>query len=30
MKAMDSGDCDDKALKILSQTPAFAQRLKRL
>ena len=30
MKAMDSGDCSDRALKTLTHTPAFAQRLKRL
>lgn len=30
MKAMDSGDCSDRALKTLTQTPAFAQRLNRL
>ena len=30
MKAMDSGDCAAKALNILTQTPALAQRLKRL
>lgn len=30
MKAMDSGDCLDRALKTLIQTPTFAHRLKRL
>lgn len=30
MKAMDSGECSDRALKTLTQTPAFAQRLNRL
>ena len=30
IKAMDSGDCSDRALKTLTQTPALAQRLNRL
>ena len=30
MKAMDSGDRSARALKTLTQTPAFAHRLKRL